>query len=335
MQQPSSTPWGNLAGPGTPSEDCLYLNVHTPAQRSPLKRPVMVWIHGGGFTVGSGSFSTTAAPWPPRATWSPSTSTTASGRSVTSPTPGWPSQPPHGLSGNYGLLDQQAALRWVRDNIAAFGGDPGNVQLVFGESAGGGSVCQHLVSPAATGLFRPGHRPVRLRLPAAHPGVAAEQRQGLGLPRLRRCRLPARQARPRSAHRIGPPHRPLGPERRRCRHPRAGDRRPGERTLPPGPGPAGHHRRRGPGSPWRPPTTSPAPATAEGYPAAVRALYGARTDEILSRYPLSGYGSPAQALGAILTDSQFACPQPAPPPSSPSTPGPTSTSSPTGTPWTT
>ena len=132
-------------------EDCLNLNVWTPA-RNRDRLPVMLWIHGGGFVAGGGSeprhdgeafarkgivlvtinyrlgvFGFLAHP----------ELTRESGRNA---------------SGNYGLLDQVAALRWVRDNIAAFGGDPGNV-TIFGESAGSFAVSALIASPLAKGLF--------------------------------------------------------------------------------------------------------------------------------------------------------------------------------------
>ncbi|MSP61770.1 MAG: carboxylesterase family protein [Myxococcales bacterium] len=135
------------------SEDCLTLNVWTPtAPSSP--RPVMVWLHGGGFVLGSGSEDLYVG-----------TNLAAAGDVVVVTVnyrlgalgflahPALAAEDPgHPSSGNYGLLDQQAALRWVQSNIAAFGGDPKNVTL-FGESAGGISVCQQLVSPGAAGLF--------------------------------------------------------------------------------------------------------------------------------------------------------------------------------------
>jgi para-nitrobenzyl esterase len=129
------------------SEDCLNLNVFTPGTDGPA-RPVLVWIHGGAFTGGSG-----------RNPWYNGTSFARGGAVVVTinyrlgalgflhlgaDAPG---------SGNCGLLDQVLALEWVRDNIAAFGGDPANV-TVFGESAGGMSVGCLLGMPAARGLFR-------------------------------------------------------------------------------------------------------------------------------------------------------------------------------------
>lgn len=127
------------------NEDCLYLDVTTPTTDG-KKRPVVVWIHGGSFTNGANSL------------YGPNR---FAGRGdvvvvqvqyrlgafgfLASPLLG-------GDSGNYGLEDQQAALRWVRRNAAAFGGDPRNVTLM-GESAGAYSVCDHLASPTAAGLF--------------------------------------------------------------------------------------------------------------------------------------------------------------------------------------
>jgi len=133
-------------------EDCLFLNVWTPALGGGRKRPVMVWLHGGGYNYGSGS---------------------------------WPFYDGHNLakrhevvvvtvnhrlnvfgyleatqagaqgSGNAGMLDLVLALQWVRDNAAAFGGDPGNV-TIFGQSGGGAKVSTLLAMPAAKGLFHRG-----------------------------------------------------------------------------------------------------------------------------------------------------------------------------------
>jgi len=129
-------------------EDCLNLNVWTPALTG-SPRPVMVWIHGGSFTGGSGKIYD--AKW--LVTRGEIVVVTINYRLGTLGFLAHPALGPPGAVGNYGLQDQQAALRWVRDNIANFGGDPDRV-TVAGESAGGMSVCDHLVAPGSKGLFR-------------------------------------------------------------------------------------------------------------------------------------------------------------------------------------
>ncbi len=145
---PGETP-GTVKG----QEDCLYLNVFTPDSAAPQSElPVMVWIHGGAFTAGSSNGY--------------DGSVLADKNNIVVVTVnyrlgalGWLSLPALGAengggqSGNYGLLDQQAALNWVQRNITAFGGDPAQVTIA-GESAGGMSNCAHLASPASAGLFR-------------------------------------------------------------------------------------------------------------------------------------------------------------------------------------
>lgn len=129
-------------------EDCLNLSVWTPAGESPDPRPVMVWIHGGSFAAGSGGMydSRRLASRGDVIVVSINYRLGALGFLA------HPSFGPAGAVGNYGLADQQAALRWVRDNIANFGGDPARVTIA-GESAGGMSVCDHLVAPGSRGLF--------------------------------------------------------------------------------------------------------------------------------------------------------------------------------------
>ncbi|OFW58044.1 MAG: hypothetical protein A2V52_05480 [Actinobacteria bacterium RBG_19FT_COMBO_54_7] len=138
---------------GSQSEDCLYLNVWTPAQSPEEGLPVMVWIHGGGFDAGSASQFMYDAH-------------NLSNKGVVVVTinyrlgafgfmghPMLSDESSHGASGNYGLMDQIAALEWVQRNIDVFGGDPGNV-TIFGESAGGGSVCDLMASQLTGGLFQ-------------------------------------------------------------------------------------------------------------------------------------------------------------------------------------
>jgi para-nitrobenzyl esterase len=170
-------PQGSLfySPPRPQSEDCLYLNVWT-AARAGEKRPVMVWIHGGALTRGSGATRTYDG-------------TNLAKKGVVLVTinyrlgplgylahPELTAESPQSSSGNYGVLDQVAALRWVQKNIAAFGGDPGRV-TIFGESAGSWSVNVLVASPLARGLF---HRAIGESGASFGPGTfLKEDRKGL------------------------------------------------------------------------------------------------------------------------------------------------------------
>jgi para-nitrobenzyl esterase len=133
------------------SEDCLYLNVWSPATSPKSKLPVMVWIYGGGF-AGGGCSSYDGAALARKGVVVVSVNYRV-GRLGFLSLPELSAENPHGVSGNYGLLDQIAGLQWVQDNIARFGGDPAKV-TIFGESAGGISVSMLCASPLAKGLFR-------------------------------------------------------------------------------------------------------------------------------------------------------------------------------------
>ena len=135
----------------TYSEDCLFLNVFTPENvQEGAKLPVLVYIHGGGFTGGCGHEKHFDGPiWP--------------AKGVIGVTLNYRLGPlgflclpelkqEAGFTGNYGLYDQMTAIKWVKDNIAAFGGDPDNI-TIMGQSAGGMSVQQHVLSPLTQGLF--------------------------------------------------------------------------------------------------------------------------------------------------------------------------------------
>jgi len=138
----------------TSSEDCLFVNVWLPAGPTPsAKLPVMVWIHGGAFVFGSGSWPGTAGVKFARQGVILVTLNYRLGRLGFFAFPALTREHPDELKGSYGYMDQIAALKWVQQNIAAFGGDPNNV-TIFGESAGGVSVHTHLTSPLSRGLFQ-------------------------------------------------------------------------------------------------------------------------------------------------------------------------------------
>jgi para-nitrobenzyl esterase len=151
MQTPYPAGSAYASPPQPTSEDCLYLNVWT-AAKAGAARPVMVWIHGGGWTRGSGSLPTYDG-------------SVLAGKGVVVVTanyrlgalgffayPELSRESPQHASGNYAILDHIAALKWVQANIAAFGGDPSRV-TIFGESAGAWSVNVLQASPLAKGLF--------------------------------------------------------------------------------------------------------------------------------------------------------------------------------------
>jgi para-nitrobenzyl esterase len=137
---------------GTVSEDCLYLNVWTAAGSGDARRPVFVYIHGGGFSEGSGSVALYDGTVLAQKGLVVVTVNYRLGALGFLAHPALTAEPPAGSSGNYGLLDQVAALEWVRDNIAVMGGDPRNVTIA-GQSAGGMSVYLLTASPLAAGLF--------------------------------------------------------------------------------------------------------------------------------------------------------------------------------------
>lgn len=206
-----ATQWGNaslqqreycvLAGGGDPgklSEDCLYLNVWSPEIQPSCPLPVMVWIHGGGFTIGAGSLN-------------PYNGKALAARGVVVVTlnyrlghlgffahPALDAEFPSGEAvNNFALLDQIAALQWVQRNIASFGGDRRNV-TIFGESSGGRSVLSLFASPLAAGLFHKGivqsaySLPDKRRDEALVSGVAVAHHLGLENPTLEELRaLPA------------------------------------------------------------------------------------------------------------------------------------------------
>lgn len=162
------------------SEDCLYLNVWAPENAKGL--PVLYWIHGGGYTMGASSQPIYNGEELARLGCVVVSINYRLGPFGFLAHPALSAESATKTSGNYGLLDQIAGLKWVQRNIAAFGGDPKKV-AIFGESAGGGSVLALLVSPEAKGLFRaaaaqsaPEMNLARLR--EAHRGHPAAETQG-------------------------------------------------------------------------------------------------------------------------------------------------------------
>ena len=172
VQPPSNGDPG--VGPPPMSEDCLTLNVWTPEERGEAPLPVMLWIHGGGYNNGSGTAGLYDGANLARRGVMVVTLNYRLGRLGFFDHPALAAaRAPGEPAANFGVMDQIAALEWVRHNAAAFGGDPGKV-TIFGESAGGAAVTQLMVAPAARGLF---HRAL------VQSGMGRQRSAGLALDR--------------------------------------------------------------------------------------------------------------------------------------------------------
>ncbi|MGC5010976.1 carboxylesterase/lipase family protein [Streptosporangium sp. DT93] len=301
--------------PASDTEDCLYLNVTTPAREHGKRpRPVMVWLHGGGMTRGAGSEYDARR----LAVRGDVVVVTVNYRLGIF---GFFGHPGLEDSGAFGIEDQQAALRWVRRNVSAFGGDPGNVTL-FGESAGSHSVCAQLASPSAAGLFhraigqsspcRTGEpaegrpRPI-LDVPLWVPR-AAHEGYGQSLAATAGCTDPATALaclRGRSvADLLALQPLPL-PGYGNAVLPEDPAKVLGEGRFNRVPILTGVTRDEG--------TLFAAlmfqPMTAERYEATLTERFGADGPAVLARYPLGEHGgSPLQALGAVMSDLDWAWP---------------------------
>ncbi|WP_285488478.1 carboxylesterase/lipase family protein [Amycolatopsis taiwanensis] len=290
---------GGLLG----SEDCLYLNVNAPADTS-VRRPVMVWVHGGGFVSGNGSdYDTTRLVQQGVVVVTVNYRLGALGFLLDGDDP---------AAGDFGLADQQAALRWVRDNVEAFGGDPQNVTL-FGQSAGAFSVCTQLASPQAQGLF---HKAIIQSGPCADLVVTAEvarDRAAQWASTLGCADIACLRSKPVSDVVVVDQEQvstPLGRLRDMPWVPVAGTavlpvqpidalRQGAAKGIPVIQGTtrdelrsfvADEYDKRG------------NPLTAEQYPQVVGQVFGADAPAVLAEYPLDRYPSPGIALATLLTD---------------------------------
>jgi para-nitrobenzyl esterase len=293
-------------------ENCLFLNVYTPKRvtgRRPL--PVMVWIHGGGFTGGAGSIydGKIIAPKGNVVVVTINYRLNAFGFLAL---PSLDKQSTDHSSGDYGLMDQQAALRWVRANARAFGGNPHDM-TIFGESAGGASVCANMASPTARGLFQ--HAIAESGcIFLSQPKKQAEA-DGAKFAATLGCTHPATAA---ACLRAKPVARILKAAGGFSWGPVTGGR-----TLPLSPL-AAFQRGRYLHVPLLQGTNHDEgrffvgfefdiaqghPMTRKQYPKVVTAQFGAAdAKKVLAKYPLTNYKSPDLAYAAVLTDSEFSCP---------------------------
>ncbi|MEB6378996.1 carboxylesterase family protein [Leclercia adecarboxylata] len=298
------------------SEDCLYLNVYRPAaEKVDKKLPVFVWIHGGALQVGQGG------------DYDPARLVTQGNAVVVTlnyrlgvfgflSVPGLDSEGHQ--SGNYGLLDQQAALRWVQKNISAFGGDPSNVTIA-GESSGGNSVMAHIVAPGSTGLFQHAVSMSGAAIISRYPAFGAPsplnvaQQKGTEFARALGC-----DAEDSACLRAIPTQRILKMQTPYLQNQLIID----GSVIPMHPADAfkngsinhvtlinGTTRDEGHFFVALPELMKGEPLQAKAYPAWVSHQYGdALKSRVLAEYPLTNDENPSEAFAATVTDSLFACP---------------------------
>ncbi|MCX5015636.1 carboxylesterase family protein [Streptomyces sp. NBC_00555] len=300
------SPFG-LRDPRAVSEDCLYLDVYRPRTARPGARlPVIVWMHGGAYSQGTGTqFG--------GRTMAELTQTVVVSINYRLGQLGYLDIPELNgqqevRSGSFGLMDQIAALRWTRENIGAFGGNPDSV-TVSGQSAGSGSVCALLAAPSAAGLF---HRavlqsgpctllrtPDRARAEALAREFAAQA--GCGGPAgVAACLRGAPGAALVEAARTLPTPGPASGDGLLPVDPERAVRSGAWNKVPVLIGSTRSEAR------FFVALTQPH-LTREQYTAQVLAGYGDAGPEVLARYPVEAHGSPYLALSAVMTDSTFAC----------------------------
>ncbi|MDJ0345842.1 carboxylesterase family protein [Streptomyces sp. H10-C2] len=303
---PQFSPFG-LRDPQAVSEDCLYLDVYRPWSARPGERlPVLLWIHGGAYSQGTGTqFG--------GRTMADLTHTIVVSINYRLGQLGYLALPELARqnaldSGSWGLMDQIAALKWTRENIAAFDGDPADV-TVSGQSAGSGSVCAMLAAPQAARLFT---RAVLQSGPCTllrSPGRARAEAESRAFAAAAGCPQPAARS---VCLRAAPVADLIAAART---HPTSGPAF-GDGLLPAQPASAiasgtwnkvpvliGSNRAE---SRLFVALTQPY-LTAQEYLDKVTADYGPAASQVLGRYPLSKYPTPYFALSALLTDSTFAC----------------------------
>jgi para-nitrobenzyl esterase len=286
----------------THTENCLDLNVYVP--EGAARKAVMVWFHGGGLVAGAGQDIV------------PDTFARQTGTVVVTvnyrlgamgflATAGLDDEVRDGVSGNFGMLDQQAALRWVRANIGRFGGDPGRVTIA-GESAGGRSVCTQLASPTAKGLFRAGiiqsgaYGDCGARTHEAAVAQGADFVRTLGCTDLAclRAKPAAEILAAQGAFDWGPvaggDFLPRQPKEAFARGAAAGV-----------PVMNGANQDEGRLFAFGRFDLNGTPLTVEQYPVVMRADFG---DRALGRYPVSDFPSPTLAYATAQGDQLFACP---------------------------
>ena len=297
---------------GSTNEDCLYLNVYTP-KKTHNKTPVMVFIHGGGFQNGAGS-DHEADVMAAKGDAIVVTLNYRMGPFGFLALPSLTAENSQGTSGNLGILDQQAALKWVKRNIAKFDGNPDNVTL-FGISAGGRSICSHLISPAAAGLFdraviesSPCIRPVKTLATAESEGATIATQAG--------CTDPVTQLtclRSKSTTEIlaagGNTIGTWAPNVDGVVIPDQFGAAVNSGKLYEVPVMQGTTHDEylwhvtigfdGAGS----------PVTTAQYPELIQSMFGAAAQpQILAKYPVGDYPSPSKALARLVTDARYSCP---------------------------
>lgn len=311
--QPDSPP---VSIPGGGSESCLHLNVTTPAARTAGRLPIIVWIHGGSFTYGDGASYRAAKLAAARQGAVVVTVNYRLGAF------GFLSAPGLRAPANLGLLDQQAALKWVKRNAAAFGGDPRNVTLM-GQSGGGYSVCAQLVSPGARGLF---HKAIVQSAGCVGPDGSFTRTQaeakGRAVAEAAGCKSPRTVGsclrRTSTADLVKASGAAPGPD------PDAASEHNGYRPvvdgkiLPEAPAQAlaagrfarvpvlhGSTHDEMSGLAGLDEAMTGKPLTAEGYAAKVTEKFKDKAPAVLAEYPASAHPSPGAALSAVLTDSEW------------------------------